>query len=73
MTIKQVTLYTGTREEFEETYSTLQPVGESFSKQLDTALDFGFIFYYKDKMTKDKEGNLIKVTNEVYSDLIRIV
>jgi hypothetical protein len=71
MTNKQVTLYEGTREEFEAKYEDYEPVGKSFNEQLDDIKTIGFVFYFLETSTRDEEGNPI-INRLVKNDLIVI-
>ena len=57
MTNKQVTLYKGTREEFEAKYEDYKPMGKSFKEQLDDIQSIGMVFYFDETMIKDEDGN----------------
>jgi hypothetical protein len=71
MTNKQVTLYKGTREEFEAKYEDYMPMGKSFKEQLDNIQPIGFVFYFNETTIKDEDGSPL-VNRLVESDLIMI-
>ena len=71
MTNKQVTLYKGTREEFEAKYKDYKPAVKTFNEQLDDIETIGFVFYFIETSTKDEEGNPL-INRLVESDLIVI-
>jgi len=71
MTNKQVTLYKGTREEFEAKYEDYMPMGKSFKEQLDDIQPIGFVFYFNETTIKDEDGSAL-VNRLVVSDLIMI-
>jgi len=71
MTNKQVTIYKGTREEFEAKYEDYMPMGKSFKEQLDDIQSIGFVFYIIEIIFKDEDGSPL-VNRLVESDLIMI-
>lgn len=71
MTNKQVTLYKGTREEFEAKYKDFKPMGKSFKEQLDDIESIGMVFYFLETSTKDGEGNPL-INRLVENDFIII-
>jgi len=71
MTNKQVTLYKGTREEFEAKYEDYKPVGKTFKEQLDAIQSIGMVFYFLETSTKDEDGNPL-VRRLVENDFIVI-
>jgi hypothetical protein len=71
MTNKQVTLYKGTREEFEAKYEDYKPMGKTFKEQLDAIQSIGMVFYFLETSTKDEDGNPL-VRRLVESDFIVI-
>ena len=72
MTNKQVTLYKGTREEFEAKYEDYKPVGKSFKEQLDAIQSIGMVSYFDETMIKDEDGNPL-VNRLVVNDFIIII
>jgi hypothetical protein len=71
MTNKQVTLYKGTREEFEAKYEDYKTMGKSFKEQLDDIQSIGMVFYFDETMIKDEDGNPL-VNRLVVNDFIII-
>ena len=71
MTNKQVTLYKGTREEFEAKYEDYKPVGKSFKEQLDAIQSIGMVLYFLETSAKDEEGNYL-INRLVKTDFIII-
>ena len=71
MTNKQVTLYKGTREEFEAKYADYMPVGKPFKEQLDDILPIGYVLYINETTIKDEDDSPL-ANRLVVSDLIMI-
>jgi len=71
MTNKQVTLYKGTREEFEAKYEDYIPLGKSFKEQLDDIPPIGYVVYINETTIKDEDGSPL-INRLVVSDLIMI-